>query len=298
MNRFFFLCTKRNCMATPYQDNEIDLLELLAKFIFIIRRNTKMILLAFIVGTLLGLAYYQFVPKTYESQMVVTSDILTASYSKTLFENIDQLVKERNITGLSSKLNIAPELATMISEIEIKSTIEKADGLKEQDKSYLTIKAQSSDNTIWPSLQNGIIHYLQNNDFVKVRVDQKRRYFTEIIKKIDEELKDLQALKSLITSGELVKRGKENLVLFDPTSVNTKIVELNKEKFNLQNSLEIVNSVQVVDGFTVYEKPSSPKLSVSLAAGASFGLFFVAVVIAFKGIRSMLRFSEEKLGQA
>jgi len=285
-------------MATPYQDNEIDLLELLAKFIFIIRRNTKMILLAFTVGTLLGLAYYQFVPKTYESRMVVTSEILTESYSKTLFDNVNQLIRERNITGLSSKMNISTEIASKIGQIKIKNTIEKSDGLKEQDKSYLTLSAASGDNTIWPSLQNGIIHYLQNNEFVKIRVDQRKRYFTEIIKKIDEELKDLQALKSLIASGELVKSGKENLVLFDPTSVNTKIIELNKEKFNLQNSLETVNSVQVVDGFTVYEKPSSPKLSISLAAGASFGLFFVAVVIAFKGIRSMLRFSEEKLGQA
>ncbi len=83
-------------MAASYQNDEIDLLELFAKFILIIRRNTVIIIIAFILGTLLGLAYYQFVPKSYESRMILTSDILTESYSKTLFETINQLVKERN----------------------------------------------------------------------------------------------------------------------------------------------------------------------------------------------------------
>jgi hypothetical protein len=162
----------------------------------------------------------------------------------------------------------------------------------------LTIACQTSDNTIWPALQTGIINYFENNDYVKIRVEQKRNYYTEIIKKIDKELVDLNELKSRIANGQTATSGKENLVLFDPTTVNTKIIEMNKERIKFQDDLETVNSVQVVEGFTVFQKPVSPKLSISLVAGSSFGLFIVAVILAFKSLRKIVSLSEEKLAKS
>jgi uncharacterized protein involved in exopolysaccharide biosynthesis len=58
-----------------------------------------------------------------------------------------------------------------------------------------------------------------------------------------------------------------------------------------------VNSIQLVEGFTIYKKAVSPKLSISLAAGASLGVFFVLALIALKGLRKIVTLSEEKLGK-
>lgn len=278
--------------------DEIDLLELLAKFVITIKSNFKLIVGAFVVGSLLGLAYNQFVPKTYESRMLVSSEILTESLSKTLAEDLGKLIKEENLSGLSDKLSVSQETALKIEKIEIENVIEKSDGIKEEEKNYLTISCQTSDNSIWPSLQNGLIGFLENNDYVKIRVEQKKKYFTQVIEKIDKELVDLNDLKSRIASGQVTQSSKDNLILFDPTTVNTKILDLNKEKISLQNQLEIVNSIQVVEGFTVFEKPISPKLSISLSAGASFGLFFVALIIGFKSLRKIVSLSEEKLAKS
>jgi uncharacterized protein involved in exopolysaccharide biosynthesis len=73
---------------------------------------------------------------------------------------------------------------------------------------------------------------------------------------------------------------------------------LNKERINLQNSLQTINSIQLVEGFTAFEKPVSPKLVRSLSYGTFLGLLFAAVLIGVKIIRQMLIFSEEKLGQS
>lgn len=282
----------------PLNSDEIDLLELLARIVISIKSNFKLILGAFLVGSLLGLAYYQFVPKSYESRMLISSEILTESYSKTIAEDLNKLIKERNIKSLSAKLNLTPTEALALDKLEVKNAIEKADGRKEEEKTYLTITCQASDNSIWPSLQNGLISFLENNDYVKIRVEQKKKYFTQVIEKIDKELVDLNDLKSRIANGQVTQSSKDNLILFDPTTVNTKILDLNKEKINLQNQLEIVNSIQVVEGFTVFEKPISPKLSISLSAGASFGLFFVALIIGFKSLRKIVSLSEEKLAKS
>jgi small basic protein len=279
--------------ATPI--DEIDLLELLAKIVITIKSNILSIIIAFVIGSILGLCYYQFVPKTYESQMLISSDILTESYSKALVEDINKLVKEKSFTTISTKLNISEQEASKLGKLGIKNGLEKSDGIKEEDKNYLQINVQSSDNTIWSNLQNGLINFLESNDYAKIRIDQKRKYYVQIIQRIDIELVDLAELKNNISSGKMSQSSKDNLILFDPTTVNTKILELNKEKINLQNELETVNGVQLVEGFTVFEKPVSPKLSISLVAGASVGLFFVALIIAFKSLRKIVRLSEEKL---
>ncbi len=286
-----------NQMQSTNHD-EIDLMELLARIVIGVKSNFRFLLIAFLMGSTLGVIYYQFSPKSFESKMLISSDILTESYSKTMTGDLVKLIKEKNVTSLSSKLGLSESQAASLSDIEIKSAIEKSDNIKEQEKTYLTIVCRSNDNTIWPALQNGLINFFETNNFVKIKVNQRTKYFTQIIEKIDKELIDLNELKGKIASGQLTQSSKENLVLFDPTTVNSKILELNKEKIDLQNKLELVNSIQLIEGFTVFEKPVSPKLSFSLATGASFGLIIVGVILAFTSLRKIVSLSEEKIAKS
>jgi hypothetical protein len=287
-------------MTTGTQNDEIDLLQVLAAIIRLLRRNALVIVIAFVLGTALGLAYYQMSPYTYKSKMiVVVSDVLTESVSKDLFENLNNLSLEKNISSLSQKLNLTSEEASKITSIQVKTTVQKSTddlGPDKEIRTFLTIEVKASNNTIWPSLQSGLLSFLQNNDYVKVRGDLKRESANVLMKKLNAELNDLQEMKSKIAKGQLMQSGKNDLVFFDPTEVNAKIFDINKEIFELENLLQRINGIHVVEGFSVFEKPASPKLSVSLATGASFGVLFVFVLIAFKGIRKMLRFSEEKIG--
>ncbi len=54
---------------------------------------------------------------------------------------------------------------------------------------------------------------------------------------------------------EIFFKATDGNVMFDPTAVNSKIIELTKEKINLQNALALANSVQVIEGFTKFESP-------------------------------------------
>jgi len=279
------------------RNDEIDLLELFAKIIFLLKKNTKIIVLAFVVGTLLGLGYYQYVPKVYESKMILLSDILTSSYSERITESLNRLISESNTKILSERLKMSAQDATQIVKIEIES-VKQSKTKDEKENEIFIVTVKVLDKNIFPKLQENVITYLRNNEYVKIRVEQRKIYILAIIKKIDEQLSGLEQLKSRLAKGELIQGGKESLVLFDPTTVHSKIVDLNKERTNLQNSLETINSIQLVEGFTVFERPVSPRLSLSLAGGASLGLVFVGAVIAFKLIRKMLNFSKEKLGQS
>jgi LPS O-antigen subunit length determinant protein (WzzB/FepE family) len=284
----------------PIGSDEIDLLELLGKLIGVLKTNSKLIIVSILIGTILGLCYSQLAPKIYESRMLISSDILTESYSKILTTDLNQLLSENNYDVLSSKLKISPAYASKIKSIDV--AIEKPNvkiiAPKTNEKNYLTITCQTEDNSIWADLQKGLIIFFEINDYVSIRVSQKKEYFNQMIGKIDKELLDLSELKIRILNSQITQSNKDNSILFDPTTVNSKILELNKEKINLQNSLELVNSIQLVEGFTVFNKPTSPKLSVSLVAGSSLGLFFVALIIVFKSLRKIIRLSEEKLANS
>jgi len=276
---------------TKTSSDEIDLQELLLKVVFIIRRNFNLIALFFAIGTLLGFSYSMIATKVYESKLIVTSDILTESYVEKIGENLFALIKDNNLPLLASKLHLAEGECKNISSIKIESA-QKEKPQKDEEKKWVMITVRISDQDVLPKLEQGLVNYLENNEYVKVRVEQKRNFNKQLIKKAEEEIHSLEQFKNELYNGNFFQGNKGN-IMFDPTEVNMKILKLSEEKLKYQNDLEVVNSVQIVEGFTRFEKPVSPNKAISLAAGATLGLFFVGALLAFKSIRKIVRLAEE-----
>jgi hypothetical protein len=270
------------------KNDEIDLVELLLKGIGVIRANLVLIVSFFVLGSLLGFAYYYSSKKIFENKMLISSEILTESYCKSLIADANRLIREGNYQALSEQLGVPEKIAREISSIAVKSPLTNEIEIgKESDRKFFHITLEVYDQEVLVELQKGLTNYLENNEFVKARVNQKKDYFQQTIAKLEQEIKDLEILKADVYSGEFFKKVNGNAE-FDPTTINSKIIELTKEKINLQHSLELVNSVHIVEGFTRFQKPSKPKLSLSLVAGSMVGLFFVGALIAFKSIRKLL----------
>jgi hypothetical protein len=276
-------------MVKKNQQDEIDLLALLVKAVKVIQSNFFLILFFFLIGTALGLVYNYTARKVYESKMVISSGILTRSFSEKMFDNTAKYLREGNRKAVASQLNISENIASGIASIQIESVLNVADS-KEQERFIIT--AEVFDPEILPDLQKGLIYYLENNEFVKIRVEQNKKYFKEMLTKVEREIKDMEDLKSRIFNGDFFQSAKGN-VMFDPTSVNSKIIDLTEKKLGYENSLVLANSVQVIEGFNKFERPIRPKLSVSLISGSMFGLFLVFVLLGLKSIRKLLRLAND-----
>ena len=275
-------------MEKVNNQDDIDLLALFLKTINIVRSNFWIILSFFLIGSLLGVSYYYFTNKIYQSSLVISSGILTKSYAETLVENLNRQRRESNRQALTNSLNVSEQTARGLDRLRIQGVSEIED-LKESDKFIITAEVYNPE--VFKELQNGLIYYLENNQFVKVRVEQNKKFMKQMLAKMDEEIKDMEAFKEQIVSGSFFRSAQGN-VMFDPTNVNSKILELTKEKITMQNELELVNSVQVIEGFTKYERPVRPRLSVSLISGSFVGLVFVSILIAFKSIRRILQMAD------
>lgn len=269
-------------------NDEVDLMQVFLRILNAIRANFWLIVLFFVIGTILGLAYYYSSNKVYESKMVISSAILTSSYTEAMVDKINRHRSESNSKVIKELLNCSDTTAKSLLKLEI-DKLSQVDDLKEADKFIVT--AHVLNREVFPDLQEGLLFYLENNEYVKVRVAQNKKYLQQMLAKVDAEIKDMEEFKDKLSSGTFFERARGN-VMFDPTTVNSKILDLTKERLNLQNSLELSNSVQVIEGFTKFERPSSPRLFVSLISGSFVGLFFVGVFIAIKSIRKVLRMAD------
>ncbi len=277
-------------MSNQRNKDEIDLLELFLNAVNTVRANFWLIVSFFIIGSVLGLFHFYSSKKVFENQMMVSSKILTEPYSQVLFQNVNRHLAEGNTGAIANRFGISEQAAGNILHFEIEKLSEVPMTDDEQIGRFL-IAVDVTDQKLLPDLQTGIISYLENNDFVKIRVEQNKNYLTQTVAQIDAEIKDLEDFKFRIFKGDFFQ-SINGSIMFDPTSVNSKILELKEKKSTLENELELANSVQLIDGFAKFNRHTSPKLSVSLVAGSFVGLFFVGLLIAFKSIRKLLRMAE------
>lgn len=275
-------------------NDEIDLLELLAKAILIAKKNFLLIVSMFFLGLVLGVGFNQLAAKKYGSSMLITSDVITESYAKELIKTLNGIRGDGNLKLLSEKLHLSIEDIKKIRLLKVKSAIERLDGIQERDRIYLTLSAEVSNVDVLPNLETALVAYFENNPFVKIRVENKRVLYSKLNEQISKEIEDLEKIKENILKGSL---SRDNSFTLDPSAINGRIIDLTRWSLENENNLKTLNSVQIVEGFTAYQEPISPKLSFSIAGGTSLGLFFAFCIITFKGIRKMIRLSEEKLGQ-
>ncbi|HEX6890002.1 MAG TPA: hypothetical protein VF141_04900 [Chryseolinea sp.] len=273
-------------MAELKAKEDLDLFEVFLKAVRMILVHFWLIVFCFLGGTALGVIYFYTSAKVYESRMIVSSSILTDSYVKVMFENASKYLLQGNVDLIAEQLHISPTTARQISSLEIKPLSGAlSNSPKENDRFLIT--AEVLDSKILPELQKGLVTYLESNDFVKIRVEQNRAFLKEMLESVEKEIRDMNELKSKISSGDFFQAARGN-VMFDPTTVNSKILELTEKKIGYQNSLQLSNSVQVIDGFTNFKRHSKPRISVLMISGATFGLMIAGLIIFIKIVRSVL----------
>jgi LPS O-antigen subunit length determinant protein (WzzB/FepE family) len=273
--------------------SEIDLKELFIGFFIIIYKNFMLILICGIVGALLGLGYLLLSKKTYESKMLVNSALLTISFAGEIVSGLNVQVDQKNYAALARALQITEEQARNVSRFEVKNLFEdQVKPLVEADKHDLVFTAKTTDATLFPLLEKGIIQYIENNEFVKIRIEQRKQYYRELIAKVNEEINDLEALKERMFKGDFLQGMKGN-IMFDPTSIHNKILDLTKENLRQKNDLILADNFHVISGFSAISHPKIARKSIFMSVGGFIGLIIAFMIIGFRHITREVKVREQ-----
>ena len=265
--------------------DEIDLKELSVSIYLYFKRHAKLVGSFILLGILFALMAFWLIPRPFPSKMVIQSDILTESITDRIAETLNELIDENNVSELGTRLSLTQLEASAITQITIESIRGVVDAnQKENEKIIFLVTVRVLDVTLIPKLQAGLISYLSNNEYVKVRVQQRVSYYRQLIAKIESELASLDSLKSRLLESNSVRTSSEFMIM-DPSKLYSESVALKEKQMGYQNALEISSSVQIIQGFVTHTKPGGLGWWLYIIIGGLAGLLGSQTFIIVRWVR-------------
>jgi hypothetical protein len=262
--------------STPSQDDisqnnndDIDLLLIVANTVNFLKKNGRKLLLSAVVGLFCGAILYFSLPKFYTSRLLLESEIINNTEVKTIVENWNAMLKPSGYPYLMKELNC--DRATLVSTKRL-----AAEPINPQNEVQpgVIINVSVQDTSVLAGLQRALLNGFKDNVYVTRKVAQHRQGTISQIKKTDEEISKLDSSKQFIEGTvESVRKDKSPLIL-DVTGISAQKVGLMERKAALEERLEFVDGVQLIQGFSAV---SGPKPGMFTYLGVGFlGGFLIA----------------------
>jgi hypothetical protein len=217
--------------------DEIDLYDLLVKTVRIFKKNSWLFGILILLGVGTSFMYYSRKPSIIVTRMIVYSDVITAPYCNVITETLDLLIRARSFDSLASRLNVSLKEASQIESI--RSDVDK------KNDSIFIVAVNLHDKKTIPKIQDGILHYLQNWEFMKVRIRQRKELDRIMIDQIEKGIKSMDSLQTRLSQGRPAGSTVSS-ILTDPGIVYSRIIKLREEQIKYKNALALAEGIQLV----------------------------------------------------
>jgi hypothetical protein len=270
-------------------NEEIDLFQLVISVVKFLRKNSLIILLFSLAGILSLVAFDRTRPVIFQGSMILSSDILQEPPAKQITRNLNNIIQYPTETStIFDSLKISREELAHIRYIDLDFVVEKfkepenVKGLEKQN-AIMIFTVQTATPNLLPKLQEAIILSFRRNHFVQTRVQQQRDYCQKMIQRINVEIRSFDSLKKTSISGKpgLVKTDAGIVSL---PEINLTTLDLYKQQLQLKNRLTLVESIQLVEGFSPVTKIPARKLFLSILIGFALGFMLSIAYLVFRMI--------------
>lgn len=215
----------------------------------------------------------------YKVSMHVTQNELSKKIFADKIQTLNELVKSRSYQTLAANLHVSPAMARNISLVE---TFNLFDVPLEKDTSSagaFCVKFELFDNQHLDSLQNGMLQYLNDVEYIRQVKQARLKAYTEKLRFLDSQIAQLDSFKVNYASF-MAQKGNASINLV--TNKND-VSELFKESNDMMREKQYIieqlavhqEVVYLLDGFSVPEHPKKHGLLINLLAfmlaGAALG---------------------------
>jgi len=271
---------------TPHINNssdELDLAVLIGKAILFLKRFGLILLIGALTGLVCAGVIFKTLPKSYLSRLVLHSSILNNSEQIEIIDNWNDLLKHGEHNVLAAEFNCTPDVTARLGSLKA----EEIEKLASQNSVGFVVDmtVRDRDTSILDNLRKGVVYGLENNTYVKIRVEQKRASLIELIGEVKAEIGKLDSTKKSIQSN--INDGKRSGagLMVDISGINKVRIELEEKRLLYEEQLKFVDAIFVLQ-FIEYATPVSPKLSVIMATGLAAGLFIGFIICLLKIVKT------------
>jgi hypothetical protein len=248
--------------------DEIDLMELLARGYRGIKNNILLFITLPLAGISIALLIFYITGESYASSMMVTTDLISASESKFISEELDN---ESTMLGLT--LDEAKKVKSITFKIEKEAPpLTKLEIREYREYVFFAITAEVSDPAIFPILEKKILVYLDSLEPVIEKREREKSLNLRMIEKIDQEIAMMDNIKTHVDSKVITSST-------DPSNLFAKAVELFQDRTEREIRLKEIESVHLTKGFSSLIKDAKIAKSVYVAIGFVGGMVVFVLIM-------------------
>jgi hypothetical protein len=248
---------------TGQANDDLDLLRLFERLFSFFRKYGKLIATCSFMGIVAGFLYYTFSPRQYVSTMLVHTYTLSNTEQIRIIANWNNLLKNSEYDVLSSHFNCDPAIFRSVNKI---TAYEIQKLYIPNNPNGFIIEVTVTDNSVLLPLGTGIVHGLENTNYIKAKLASRRSNLTELISKVKQEIIKLDSTKKNIEYAINNNRQSASYII-DVSNINSQVISLNEKLLGYEDELKFTNAVQVLHKFEKFKKPASPKLLKSIILG-------------------------------
>ena len=268
---------------------ELNLSELFSNFVKFSSRNKKFILIFMAIGVLSVILFQKFKTPYYETKAICMSGIseyerqeqiedLSQRTAIDLINHLQINIENKEFNQLSKVLGIDSKTARTIKKIEAEQLYQQDMDEKFYALNKFEILLIVYDNTKLSDIQNGLIYYFENNDFVRNYHEKYLESNVNLISNIENEIQLLGNIRiegaknNLDVSSVNIISGKEGKEL------SNQIVSLSHLREEIKMNQALLKPLVYVQKFANVEQKEDDILVWSLLAGLI--CYFIGLLVA------------------
>jgi len=263
---------------TDIPAEDIDLLALTERSILFFRKYYKLFIIATVIGLGLGYLTWLRLPTVYKSRLVIHSYTLSNLDYIQVVSNWNSMLKGGEKNLLASSLGISRQSVGKVKELKAVE-IQKVFTANNPNGFYIDVFV--TDNAVLDELQKGILTGFENVDFIKKQLVIKKENLHTLIAEVTAEIAKLDSTRSTVTAMLGNGNGHSSNLIVDISGLNRQRIDLNEKLLYLQQDLKLASAVQVIQGFSKFNKPAGPNkivwLGLGLIGGLAFAFFYTVI---------------------
>ena len=269
---------------------ELNIRQIFSDFINFNIRNGKFIMLFVFIGVTLVVLFQKLKPAYYDTQAICMSGIseyerleqLEELSQRTAVDLVNYLqinISNKDYNELSSLLNITKDIASKIKFIEAEQLYQQDMNEKFYALNKFEIKLSVFDNTTIDDIQEGLIFYFNNNNFIK---EYHKMYLSSNDRLKDDILNEMNVLSRMRIEG-----AKNNLDLSsvniisgkDDKTISNQLISLAQLKEEITTNQLLLKPLFFVQDFAKTNKTERDLLLWSFVGGILS--FLIGILFSF-----------------
>lgn len=217
-------------------------------------KNIVPLLLFIIVGAGISIGMFYLKRPVYVAELTVSHIRLNNSECYAYMNNLTK----NNVYDpaiLAEKLGIGIEIAKHIKSISCKALNESLEK-NYKDSAFVLfpfkIEVSSYSNSIFDSLQKGLLNYLESNKFATKRKIINREYLDKYDERLKGEIIAIDSLKLIVDKSILPRNNGNGIILgepIDPVKVYQTGMDLYQTQLRIEEQRELNNSFEIMVDF-------------------------------------------------